>query len=347
MIFFLTCNDCFLLRLFYFIKVILDFTFIILPIILIVLISIDLAKCVIANKDDDIKKNKRIAIKRIIYCVAAFFVPTIVNITMSLIHEFVDEDTKSTTLSCWVEANKDSVKTCTPNLSNNSDAANSFEEWLEQKPDPLPPSNSNNNSNNNNNNGSSNNNSENKNYTIYVGDSRTVGMCSAINIGNNAECIAKVGMGYNWLKQTALPSINNKLNNYKNSNVIINLGVNDLGTTNTSTINNYANNYAKIYNGIAKNYPDANIIIVSVGTVAAGDEKKQEEAVKNKYILSVITNDSVNKFNSSLEKALSGSNIKFCNINNNLSSKYKTINDGIHYTTDTYKSIFNEIQKCI
>ena len=62
---------------------------------LIVMISIDFAKNVIAGKDDDMKKNLSLAIKRIIYCVAMFLVPTIVDATMGLLGDSYSIS------SCW------------------------------------------------------------------------------------------------------------------------------------------------------------------------------------------------------------------------------------------------------
>ena len=48
------------------------------PILLIILGSIDLAKAVISSKDDEMKKAQGLLIKRIIYALAVFFVVTLV-----------------------------------------------------------------------------------------------------------------------------------------------------------------------------------------------------------------------------------------------------------------------------
>lgn len=57
----------------------------IVPVILILLGTIDLVKAVIAGKDDDIKKHQQTLIKRIIAAVIVFLVPVIVSILMGWI----------------------------------------------------------------------------------------------------------------------------------------------------------------------------------------------------------------------------------------------------------------------
>ena len=81
------CTEPNILKVILFIKTLLSYLFFIIPMGLIVMISIDFAKNVIAGKDDDMKKNLSLAIKRIIYCVAMFLVPTIVDATMGLLGE--------------------------------------------------------------------------------------------------------------------------------------------------------------------------------------------------------------------------------------------------------------------
>ena len=55
------------------------------PIVMIVLGTIDLFKAVTAGKDEDIKKKQQTLIKRIIAGVLVFLVPTIVSLLMSLL----------------------------------------------------------------------------------------------------------------------------------------------------------------------------------------------------------------------------------------------------------------------
>ena len=55
-----------------------------IPILLIVLGTIDLGKAVIASKEEEIKKAQQMFIRRLIYAVAVFFVVTIVTLVFSL-----------------------------------------------------------------------------------------------------------------------------------------------------------------------------------------------------------------------------------------------------------------------
>lgn len=70
----------------------------VVPVILILLGTIDLVKAVIAGKDDDIKKHQQTLIKRIIAAVIVFLVPVIVSILMGWIG---NDDWKT----CWNNAN--------------------------------------------------------------------------------------------------------------------------------------------------------------------------------------------------------------------------------------------------
>ena len=67
------------------VKTILGVIQIAIPIALIVLGTIDLGKAVIASKEEDIKKNQGILIKRVIAAVLVFLVATIVTFAMGLI----------------------------------------------------------------------------------------------------------------------------------------------------------------------------------------------------------------------------------------------------------------------
>lgn len=192
-------------------------------------------------------------------------------------------------------------------------------------------SNNSSNSNNQNSNISSGNSSSNKNNIIYVGDSRMVGLCLSVNLSSKEDCsIAKGSMGYNWFSSTALSSIKSKLNSKKNSTVVIYMGTNDL-------LNNGApESYAKDYNQLAKDYNDSSIIIVSV------TEIDDDKAVDNGY---QVKNSQVVNFNNSLKKSLS-SDVKYCDVYSKINNNFNT-SDGIHYTSDTYKNIYQQIQNCL
>ena len=79
------CGGADILRVIKFIWKLLDVVFFIVPIVLIVMISLDFAKSVIAGKDDEMRKNTGIVIKRIIYCVALFLVEPICGLAIDML----------------------------------------------------------------------------------------------------------------------------------------------------------------------------------------------------------------------------------------------------------------------
>lgn len=81
------CENIAILRVCYFIKSLLKIAFIIIPIALIVMVSLDFAQNVISN-DENMKKNFQIALKRLIYTIALFFVPTIVSFVINTLGDF-------------------------------------------------------------------------------------------------------------------------------------------------------------------------------------------------------------------------------------------------------------------
>ncbi len=57
----------------------------IVPILLILWGTIDLVKSVVAGKEDDVKKNQKVLVKRVISAVIVFLIPMLVSIIMGLI----------------------------------------------------------------------------------------------------------------------------------------------------------------------------------------------------------------------------------------------------------------------
>lgn len=79
------CGGADVLRILKFVFILIDLVFFIVPIGLIIMLMIDFGKNVIAGKEDEMKKNLNMVIKRIIYCVVLFLVPTIANFAISLV----------------------------------------------------------------------------------------------------------------------------------------------------------------------------------------------------------------------------------------------------------------------
>lgn len=79
------CEDVSILTTILFIKKILKVIVIAVPALLVLLLSIDFAKAVISKDDDNMAAAQKLAIKRIIYAILVFFVPTIVNALFNML----------------------------------------------------------------------------------------------------------------------------------------------------------------------------------------------------------------------------------------------------------------------
>ena len=102
------CTNPDVLKVIFFIKQLLDIVFIIVPIGLIIMIGIDIFKNVSAAKEDDMKKNLSIVIKRLIYCVCIFFIPTVASLLTKIVSDAL-EDTSINYAECLVNANSDKI----------------------------------------------------------------------------------------------------------------------------------------------------------------------------------------------------------------------------------------------
>lgn len=80
-----TCQHPGVLRALYFVYLLLDVIFIVVPIGLIIMLLIDFSKAVIAGEDDKAKKSTKIVVKRIIYAVLIFAMPWIVNLFLEFL----------------------------------------------------------------------------------------------------------------------------------------------------------------------------------------------------------------------------------------------------------------------
>lgn len=81
----MACGGADIVRIIKFIWSLLEIVLFVIPIGLVIMIMVDFMKNVMAGKEDEMKKNLNIAIKRIIYCVVLFLVPTIVSFAISLV----------------------------------------------------------------------------------------------------------------------------------------------------------------------------------------------------------------------------------------------------------------------
>ena len=81
------CEASGVLKVIKFLNSIMNIVFIIAPIVLILMVTIDIAKSVMANDEEGMRKKKNLAIKRIILCMVLLCVPTLVRTTFSLVED--------------------------------------------------------------------------------------------------------------------------------------------------------------------------------------------------------------------------------------------------------------------
>ncbi len=98
------CDNSSLLNTILFIKNIINIIFIVVPIILALLFSIDLAKNVFSKDDNDSQNNLRLGIKRIIYSLILLLVPTIIEAFMNMIDDY------SKVADCYTIATEEKVQ---------------------------------------------------------------------------------------------------------------------------------------------------------------------------------------------------------------------------------------------
>lgn len=82
-----TCQHPGVLRILYFVYLLLDVIFIVVPIGLIIMLLVDFSKAVIAGDDDKAKKSTKIVVKRIIYAILIFAMPWIVNLFLEIMSD--------------------------------------------------------------------------------------------------------------------------------------------------------------------------------------------------------------------------------------------------------------------
>ncbi len=153
---------------------------------------------------------------------------------------------------------------------------------------------------------------------IFIGDSRFVGMNDACGISDteNRFVIAMIGEGYDFLVNTALQEaedIVNENSDITNWKYIVCLGVNDL-----YNVNKYIDKYNELKSTV-------DLVLVSVNPIEYH---------------SSITNENIDEFNNKI-KNIEG--IQYIDTNYTLCTEGFSTVDGIHYTSDTYKLIYNTI----
>lgn len=96
------CSDASLQPLWTLIGTIINVIWIGIPIILIILGSIDLGKAVVSSKEDEVKKAKKSFINRLLYAVAVFCVVWLVTFIFDQVAKLgLDDADTSSWKNCW------------------------------------------------------------------------------------------------------------------------------------------------------------------------------------------------------------------------------------------------------
>ena len=156
---------------------------------------------------------------------------------------------------------------------------------------------------------------------ILVGDSRFVQMQNSVG-ENSCTWIAESGKGYNWFSEKAIPRIDSCVG--KGSKILINLGVNDTGNL---------QKYISLVNAKADEW---------VGKGAAVYYSSVNPVWENPY----VNEEQVEYFNSQMKSSLN-SNVHWIDSHSYLNSVGYRLVDGLHYSTETYQTLYAYYMNCL
>lgn len=168
-----------------------------------------------------------------------------------------------------------------------------------------------------------------RNVHIFIGDSRTVGLSSAVGAGyQDGQLVsrqmgavkefyfAKVSSGYTWYSVTALPRLKKLLKQYPEASIVLNHGVNDMDN---------ADQYIGSYRSLMAAYPKAKFIVMSVNPV---------NKTKYKGYAQPAVIEAYNK------KLFAAFPEHYLDTYNYLKEHKFESPDGLHYDTATYRKIY-------
>jgi uncharacterized protein YraI len=150
---------------------------------------------------------------------------------------------------------------------------------------------------------------------VFVGDSRTVQLKMAVGTSDKVY-IAKVGEGYNYFRDTALPEISGYAGS--GTRMIINFGVNDLAN---------ASKYIKLVNNNIDSWINAGMTVYYAAVTPVGN-------------CPTVTNAQIEAFNQKLQEELDP-RITWIDGYSYLQQTGFNTPDGLHYSADTYRNLYS------
>lgn len=307
------CGDPGLAHILVIVRRFLNVVYIIGPVIALAGLTYHLVRLVFSP---DGKKPKQAVKNWLIAFLMLFLIPIFINVVMALF------DNTFQFAACWTSAADVDYGSFNDYFEDASDDGdrNKLDDFSDIDAGTNTNSSSSSNSNSNSNSNSDSNQSNAINTRIWIGDSRTVGMKSAVTENKHNVWSCKTSMGLPWMKSTGIPSIESKISS--NSAIIILMGVNDL--SNSKSYIKYVNEKAPSWNK-----KGANVYFVSVNPTE-GSYSDLDIKIKN--------------FNSALKRGLSSS-VKYIDTYSYLVKNGFSTTDGLHYNNSTYKDIYNYVLK--
>ncbi len=335
------CSDYVLANILTIVKTIVSIIRIVVPILLILGLTLAITKGVLNPEDDKVKKKIGTAIAS---AVIVFFLPFIINVIMAMISTYggvgIRENGSNKALNvvtCWANSDTtqnimDSAEIAGATIKNESDEDDAYvpkgkadaSKYLQKKKEAKEKREKQRQQqqqqNNNNNNNSNNNQSYGTyNKVVLIGDSRFYGQSNYKFENSKTTYLAKSGEGYNYLTSIAQQM---KSSDSSTTAYVINLGVNDLYN---------ADKYISYINSLATSY-QGDIYYLSVNPV------EEEKGKQHGYI---VSNTAINNFNDKMKSNLK--NVTYLDSNAYLKSNGFSTTDGVHYTKETYSTIYNFI----
>ena len=166
------------------------------------------------------------------------------------------------------------------------------------------------------------------NKSIFIGDSRTVGMQQSVESNSSDVWSCKGSMGYDWMVSTGVPQIESQVTN--GTAIFIWMGINGLEGTDA-----YANKYISYIDKKAEEWAKkgATTYFVSIGPV--------NETIETQYGYSTKNSD-IEYFNKAVKQGLKKA--EFIDIYSNMKSNGFGTSDGLHYNVDTYKEVYSSMK---
>ncbi|MDD2959097.1 MAG: hypothetical protein PHR92_11315 [Lachnospiraceae bacterium] len=159
-------------------------------------------------------------------------------------------------------------------------------------------------------------------HIIFVGDSRTVGMGNAQkDTSDPCTYIGESGEGYAWFMDLGLSQMEEAMDTWPDSPIVMNLGVNDMSEI---------KKYLDLYQSFSDSYPGHTFYFLSVNPVT-------DQAAH-------VTNSEIGEFNARLQEAFPD---QYLDCYTYMMVKEFESVDGVHYSEATYCMIHDFVVRQI